>query len=199
MRSGFVVVVVAGSLVAGSFSARAATAVPLAPGALFSRDVNNDGRDDVVLLDPTDAPAAASVVFGRADRSGPLNRVAQGPGGFAISADGEHLGRVAIVGDVNADGYADIAVGIAERGSQRPGAWLVFGGPDAVPIDLSVPPSGRAVRLPDARSPEFGGAGVVGVGDVNGDGISDIATGQELRGHGGAVVVRPRFMLKFEI
>ncbi len=102
---------------------------------------------------------------------------------------------VAGVGDLNADGYPDIAVGgyqvsvTAECGGslQRlPGVgrvYVFFGGPRDQMDDLAdVVLTGETTEIPDDRSSacrsgdEFG-LSVAGAGDVNGDGYDDLAVG----------------------
>ncbi len=82
----------------------------------------------------------------------------------------EHLGSAcAFVGDVDADGADDFAVGAPEA---------IAGGPDAGSITIF---SGRTHQpLRTSTSPSAGehfGAAVDGVGDVDGDGVPDVATG----------------------
>jgi VCBS repeat-containing protein len=104
-------------------------------------DVNGDGFDDVVIgaffADPNGTSSGASyVVFGHA---GPfaanLNASAlDGTNGFAINGEaaGDWLGRsVSGAGDVNGDGFDDIALGApyaAPNGTKSGKSYLIFGG-----------------------------------------------------------------------
>jgi hypothetical protein len=81
----------------------------------------------------------------------------------------EHFGEsIACAGDLNGDGYADLAVGAPELTTQTGVVHLYFGGPSglrAVPDQTVTSP-----RPPDGR---FGGV-VAAAGDVDGDGYGDL-------------------------
>ena len=131
-------------------------------------DVNGDGYSDVIIGAPGFAgiTGKAYVYLGKADgvettpvwtATGPTG---QGQTTFAWS--------VSTVGDLNGDGYADIATGLANLQS----VYIYKGGPGG----------------PDATStwtlnlfptaPNFGDE-VAAAGDVNGDGYSDLIVGAE--------------------
>jgi hypothetical protein len=160
-------------------------------------DVNGDGRADVVvgasLADPsgrTDA-GAAYVVFGgcahgtvqlgslnscgfRIDGAVPLPGRTRHAGSNALTSGAGAV--VAGPGDVNGDGLADLVVSGREAG-QFGGAptvvYVIFGKRDTAAVDLASLGSGGFV----IRS----GAGQLTVadghsaGDVNGDGLADVA------------------------
>jgi len=87
--------------------------------------------------------------------------------------DGDHFGSaVAAAGDVNGDGYADVAVGAGGQydAGIRGKVYLYFGSATG----LSTTPSWTAVGEND--SDHFGSA-VAAAGDVNGDGYADVAVG----------------------
>jgi hypothetical protein len=86
---------------------------------------------------------------------------------------GETLGGA---GDVNGDGYADVLIGSPDydNGELDEGiVWLHLGGPDG----LDSAPAWHAEGDSDGL---YLGAGSRGVGDVNGDGYSDIAIAANL-------------------
>ena len=136
-------------------------------------DVNGDGYDDVLIGAPyfdngTAITGRGFIFYGAATGISDLpSWEADGPaaGGteFGISVSG--------VGDVNNDGYADVAVGapsFSNENNGEGGVFLYYGaalGPNLNP-DWSVDP----VNQNDAN---FGQV-VAGVGDVNNDGISDM-------------------------
>jgi hypothetical protein len=168
-------------------------------------DVNGDGATDVVIGAPNaDLPAvlpapartdngAGYVVFGPFGPHEVINLDALGTRGFKIIGGAEagqdhgHLGTaVAGVGDVNGDGLADVAL-MADHGADlasnpnRGYAAVVLGSGSSAPIDLrdGLGARGFLVRLPVvyyARSH----LSVAGAGDVNGDGLADIAIGDPL-------------------
>lgn len=75
---------------------------------------------------------------------------------------------VAGVGDVNGDGYDDLAVGAPEANSGRGAVYVYNGGaagPDGV-ADVTLPGSATALRF---------GQFIVGAGDLDSDGYDDIA------------------------
>ena len=85
-------------------------------------------------------------------------------------------------------------VGVAQRSGTETGAYLVLGSSTArgATIDLAAPPAGRVVALPKAAGPFFGGPPVLGLGDVDGDGLDDVGTATRRRGAQGGVVVLGR-------
>jgi hypothetical protein len=153
-------------------------------GALFGTavagigDVNGDGVGDLVV---STLGAAEVFVFSGADRS--LLRTIQDPDGLTNVRFGV---AVAGVGDLNGDGVDDIAVG-------SPGDDLIVLLPCLDPPCPPQPFQGRAFvfsgatgtllrRLvpPDDQFLAFGFA-VATLGDVNGDGVPDVAVGAPTR------------------
>ena len=135
-------------------------------------DVNGDGYADVLAGVSQAAGGGANrgqvyVYYGGPSMNGAADRV------FTGLADGDQLGvSVALAGDVNGDGYADVIAGsrFADGGgTDRGQAYVYFGGPSMDSV--------ADVILSGAADNDQFGAAVSGAGDVNGDGYADVIVG----------------------
>jgi hypothetical protein len=151
-------------------------------------DVNGDGVSDVVVgaPEPWDSkPGSAYVVFGRA-APGTIDVSSLGTEGFRIvgASANDYLGySVSGAGDVNGDGIADVIVGAllaGNNGRPRSGsAYVVFG--SASPANVNLNALGdRGFRIDgaaagDAHRGATARFAVAGAGDVNRDGLADVA------------------------
>ena len=158
-------------------------------------DVNGDGVEDLVIGAESRNPGESGVigesfvVFGQ--RTGFPPRLVlsalDGENGFVVQAEEEESGvttwAVSGIGDVNGDGVDDLLLGHALAGPvedmNRGEAYVVFGTTEGFEAFLNVRDLNgfngfviRGVQLQD-----FLGRAVSGVGDVNGDGISDLIVG----------------------
>jgi len=153
-------------------------------------DVNGDGLDDVIIgaygADPSgDASGRAYVVFGTvSDAPILLSEVAAGVGGFALDGEleGDHAGAaVAILGDVNGDGFADVGVGapLADPNGDGSGrAYVVFGEAAPKSRSLSEISGGEGGFIVDGQTfRNYAGSSLDGAGDVDGDGLDDVIIG----------------------
>lgn len=141
-------------------------------------DVDGNGTVDLVVGVPgADPGSRANAGFARVFRSGLADATING----AIA--GDRLGStMAGLGDVNGDGYADVALGAPSASpGGRAGAGLVaihYG-------SLSGISASPALVLNGSAAGDALGDGVAGLGDVNGDGYSDVAIGAPLADVGG--------------
>jgi Ca2+-binding RTX toxin-like protein len=161
-------------------------------------DVNGDGIGDLALtvgswdtLDRSGAPATAWVLFGRRGLRGSFDVRRLGSAGFAIRGGRTDIGlgeSVAPAGDVDGDGLGDLLLGApvsTPRGvtnatgeDARGRAFLVYGRRATTPIDVNRG-AGAVTRIVTSRLAALG-SGLAGPGDLNGDGLADIAVGAPL-------------------
>jgi hypothetical protein len=143
-------------------------------------DFNHDGIDDLAVGAPG-GDGAVFVVYGQAGARPNLAlgglTTAQGfriDGGFNWTA-GTSL---AAAGDVNADGIDDLILGAPGANNFDGAAYVIYGvaGGLAGPLDLTTPlTAAQGFAINGGAGFVFTGGAVAGVGDVNGDGIDDVA------------------------
>jgi hypothetical protein len=151
-------------------------------------DVNGDGLADI-LIGARDSDAngtnsgRAYVVFGKSDTTAVnLTDVVAGKGGFVINAAtaGEEVGiSVSAAGDLNGDGLADLYVGAPRSTNVSGRAYVVFGktGTGAVSLSAITSSANTTGFYLAGASTSAAGSGVAGLGDVNGDGLTDLIYG----------------------
>jgi hypothetical protein len=151
-------------------------------------DVNGDGLADALVSAPRADPASRTdagtvlVVFGR-QAKGQLALASLAPEGFRIDGPVAHGGTLpgAGVGDLDGDGLGEIAVGVPAAGPRHAGAvYVVRGKRDGVTVDLTRRDDVLFVihgATQCRRGMDGGGLGqeVAAAGDVNGDGLGDVA------------------------
>lgn len=156
--------------------------------SLTVTDMNNDGYDDLVVGAPYYSPATSWPVSGAIPAGGRIYiykggqtfstspaRTLDGDwsygcgGGCYYLYDAENFGHsVASAGDVNGDGFKDVAVGAPFGGMDRSGSVFLIYGSQTLG-------NGRIeIRGPDAS--QYMGAAVASSGDVNGDSRTDVLT-----------------------
>ena len=145
-------------------------------------DVNDDGKPDLIVGSWTaggQARQPAYVLFG-GKASGSVDVTDLRGSGFKIDAGSQSIDAVSPAGDFNGDKIDDIAVATNDFSSTRASwkTYIIFG--SANPQDVTLGKSGfNGVEI------DGGGAGMTSVnqlasvGDVNGDGMDDLAIAGE--------------------
>ena len=152
--------------------ALAALCLVVAPASASARvsvipsDVNGDGLADVLVtdsVDVVDSTNKATVIFGSRERGAVPNYDQPGARGFRIGGGGG-IEYAEIAGDTNGDGLADVLVN-----TNQGGPTLVYGRQSTEPVDLDkLGGDGQALRRLSGDPSHV-------VGDINGDGLGDIA------------------------
>jgi hypothetical protein len=158
--------------------------------AVTSADFDRDGHADLAIGQPGEgagdvrAVGAITVLYGSTQGlSGARSIRLSQPSGRSEYAN---FGASLTSGDLNGDGYGDLAVGSPGDGENRFGedfsasgaVTVLFGGPRGID-------SGRTQLLWGDRGDSFdsGFGGVLAVGDVDADGLSDLLVGSEGGGY----------------
>lgn len=159
-----------GSAIAAPGDLEADGVTDLAVGAPFNDDDGNDKGAVWILFMDED---------GRVDQH---QKISSNAGGFEGDLDDEDLfgSALAGLGDLNNDGAFDLAVGVPgddKGGTDRGGVWILFldaEGKVREEQKIADDTGGFGGNLDD--DDRFGSA-VADIGDVNGDGIPDLAVG----------------------
>jgi VCBS repeat-containing protein len=161
-------------------------------------DMTGDGLAEIAIgasqYDVSGVPNAGGVfvVFGKANTTQvDLSQIASGIGGFLVrgAATTDQAGfSVSNAGDVNGDDLGDLVMGanLSNAGGFDSGAaYVVFGKANTAQVNVGlVSFGGFAIR--GAAVNDQAGFGVVGIGDLNGDGMDDIAVGSPGSDAGGS-------------
>ena len=161
-------------------------------------DVNGDGFGDIIVGSPNgngDAAdsGAAYILYGHSHFTGKIFT------SILTATEGVKLGGIAandkagtsVSGghDINGDGFDDVIVGAPlanEGGTNHGAAYVVFGKSN---LALNTPLSGlggtSGFRLSGVSDGDQAGFSVSLVGDLNGDGLSEIGVGAPLANEGG--------------
>jgi hypothetical protein len=150
--------------------------------ALALGDFNKDGRADLVVGAPDEAPGGfprGGSIFVLPGTAGSLTgywRSQENSGGDPVElADG--FGRALAAGDVDGDGYDDLVVGAPNEspvGSVNSGAVFLYAG---TPGNLRTGRRLTQQELGSANEPGDGFGAALAIGDSNGDGRGDVAVG----------------------
>ena len=158
-------------------------------------DVNGDGITDVLVGAPGDDTGGTDrgavyvlSLLGDGSVNSILTTIADGSGLAANTlSDGDRFGSsIGLIGDLNTDSVNDVIVGATGDDSDRGAAYVLLMNSGGVVNTVTKIANGSdGIALPDGG--EFG-ASAVGVGDLDGDSVLDVAVGSFIdTGAGGAV------------
>lgn len=156
------------------------SAVGWAGHSLSARgDTDGDGLGDMLISDPQDVDAGtlAGAVYLVAGSATPSSTSLATAGTKWTGLAGDYAGlSAAIVEDVNADGYADVAVGAVQNDAagDAAGAVYILLGPTT---SSGGPLSGADAIWTGELPGDYAGTSVSGAGDTDGDGFADFLVG----------------------
>jgi hypothetical protein len=155
-------------------------------------DINNDGYDDA-LVGTTAFTGVIYVIFGtvRPYSDILLESFIAGTSGFRIVGPPESylssdvLSLRGNVGDLNGDGYNDMAVSSSQADDLPKfscgAVWIIFGQPSTTTVSdiilSNLESESRGIHIAGAASNNFTGVSIANAGDVNGDSINDLLVG----------------------
>jgi hypothetical protein len=147
-------------------------------------DLDGDGHPDLAVGAPHDHDGnpfsgAVWLLFLRADGTVKGHRKISNRAGNLLAeleADGHFGNALAAMGDVNGDGTTDLAV--AQYTGEDAGAvWIVFLDHDSTVRGQQKISRTQGGFTGDLLRPEWFGRAVAGIGDLDGDGLGDLAVG----------------------
>jgi len=140
-------------------------------------DVNGDGKADTLLGAPTMSPvpavpSEAYLIWGKSGLSG--NQMARDIADVIIKEEtsGSRFGFLsAVVGDLDADGYADCAISAPYFDSGRGKVYILFG---AESIASTILAADAQTIIKGSANGLYLGEKMSAAGDINGDGYDDL-------------------------
>jgi hypothetical protein len=187
----------------------AGAGAPQAPNPVTS-DFDRDGRSDLAIATPfddtdgVDGGGSVTILYGSADglTTTRARRFSQAtPGILDAPAPGDFFGWTTAAGDFDGDGYGDLAVGALgeDLGSKLIDTGVVhvlYGSPAGLGVARNQLWTGDSTDIPGVAGPADAFGSALATGDVNDDGVADLAIGvrgREVAGResAGAVVILP--------
>jgi hypothetical protein len=130
-------------------------------------DFNGDGLGDAAIGSPEARDRAGVVQV----HHGSMDSIAAAPTVTIAGSSGRFGFAVISAGDVNGDGFADLAVGAPDDNSETGSVFVLFGSPSGIdPMAARTSISGRSPG-------DFFGQSIAAAGDVDGDGYGDFIVG----------------------
>ncbi|RPJ72784.1 MAG: hypothetical protein EHM20_13295 [Alphaproteobacteria bacterium] len=146
-------------------------------GISLDNDINGDGFSDL-LIGASDESSILSNLSNQSSylyiyygsESGIDN---QNPSFVAYPGTGGHV-DVSSAGDLNADGFDDIAISVAKTPSANDFDVYVYRGSSNISLD-----SPQKISIPTPIRDVYNGGAVASAGDLNGDGFDDLLVGHQ--------------------
>lgn len=157
-------------------------------------DLDGDGVVDIAVGAPGDdtgglARGAVWILFLNPNGTVKAHqKISDADGGFPGSlSDGDQFGNsIAALGDFNADNVTDVAVGSFGESAGRGGVWVLIMRPNGTVITAQHIAQGLGGLVGPIVAGDLFGSSLAAIGDLNADGVPDVAVGAVGDSDGGA-------------